>query len=415
MTLEPVRAPRKLAARKLLPVASRGMIVAVLAVSSPFSWGQSPQPAAAPVALASAVHLRGDLAGDWQGTLEVGKSLRIVLQIAKTDKGWSGKMYSIDQGSFGLTASNLTLDGSTFKYAVDQIGGDYKGTLSADGNTITGTWTQGPNPLPLTLVRASKETAWEIPAPPPPAKNMAADANPSFDVATIKPNDSGATSLQGINVNGRNFATRASSLQDLISFAYDVQAKQIVGAPEWIGQDRYDIAAVPDQDGVPNPEQVKSMIRKLLADRFKLTFHHDQRELSAYVLTVGKGGEKLKPTAMTGPLPGIGMRPKPEGLMVMLNNASIPVFTGFLQSFVLDRPVVDRTELKNKFDFTVTFTPNDSEFNGHAPPLPAHTDTTEAAPDLFQALQLQLGLKLTAEKTQVDVLAIDHVEKPSAN
>jgi uncharacterized protein (TIGR03435 family) len=244
---------------------------------------------------------------------------------------------------------------------------------------------------------------------------MAADADPSFDVATIKPNDSGATSMEALIVNGRNFATRAWSLDDLISFAYDVQVKQIVGAPEWTDKDRYDIAAVPDQEGVPSPEQLKVMIRKLLAERFKLTFHHDQREMSAYVLTVGAGGQKLTPTTSNGPLPDIGTYPKPEGVMLRVNNATIPVFTGFLQSFVLDRPVVDRTDLKNKFDFTVTFTPNDSQFNGHPPKMPEHTDTAEAAPDLFQALQQQLGLKLAAEKTSVDVLALDHVEKPSSN
>jgi uncharacterized protein (TIGR03435 family) len=400
---------------KLFPVATGWITLAALAGYVPATEAQMPHAAPAVAAVAATTHQRGDIAGDWQGTLEVGHSLRLVVKIAKAEKGWTANLYSIDQAAPPLVASSIVLDGSTLTWSVKQIGGDYKGTLSPDGNTIVGTWSQGPSPLPLTLVRATKETAWEIPAPPPPVKRMAGDADPSFDVATIKPNDSGATAMQGLTVNGRNFATRASSLDDLISFAYDVQVKQIVGAPEWTDKDRYDIAAVPDQEGVPGPEQLKVMIRKLLADRFKLTFHHDQREMAAYVLTVGAGGQKLAPTASTGPLPGIGMRPKPEGVMLLVNNATIPVFTGFLQSFILDRPVVDRTDLKNKFDFTVTFTPNDSQFNGHPPRLPEHTATTEAAPDLFQALQQQLGLKLAAEKTSVDALAIDHVEKPSSN
>jgi hypothetical protein len=296
----------------------------------PATEAQTPHAAPAVTAVAATAHPRGDIAGDWQGTLEVGHSVRVVVKIAKAEKGWTANLYSADQAAPPLVASSIVLDGSTLTWSVKQIGGDYKGTLSQDGNTIVGTWSQGPSPLPLTLVRATKETAWEIPAPPPPVKRMAVDADPSFDVATIKPNDSGATSMQGLTVNGRNFATRASSLDDLISFAYDVQVKQIVGAPEWTGKDRFDIAAVPDQEGVPSPEQLKVMIRKLLADRFKLTFHHDQREMSAYVLTVGAGGQKLAPTASTGPLPGIGMRPKPEGVMLMVNNATIPVFTGFL-------------------------------------------------------------------------------------
>jgi uncharacterized protein (TIGR03435 family) len=284
----------------------------------------------------------------------------------------------------------------------------------------------------LTFVRATKETAWEIPAPPPPLKLMPADADPSFDVATIKPNNSGATSMQQLTVNGRNFQTRASSLLDLISFSYQVQGKQIVGGPDWLDKERYDIAAVPDVDGAPNPEQVRSMIRKLLKDRFQLTFHKEKRDLSAYVLTVGKSGQKLTPTEMKGPLPGIGFRPIAGGLMLGMRNGTMSDFTGFLQTIVLDRPVVDRTELTDKFDMVVKFTPDETQFHGHPPKPPAAAssgstttttatssttapDTTETFPDLFQALQQQLGLKLEAQKTAVDVIAIDHVEKPSAN
>ena len=397
---------------KLSLLASGCITLAALTGYVPAVVAQAPQPAA--ITAATATHQHGDIAGDWQGTLEAGRSLRLVVKIAKTDKGWSANFYTVDQPSQPLTASSVTLDGSTLKLAVDRIGLNYQGTLSADGNTIAGTWNQS-EPRPFTLVRATKETAWEIPAPPPPVKPMAADADPSFDVATIKPNDSGATSMQGLTLQGRNFATRASSLGDLISFAYDVQAKQIVNAPDWITKDRYDIAAVPTEEGSPNPKQVKIMIQKLLADRFKLTFHHDKRELSAYVLTVGSAGQKLTPTQATGTLPGLGLIPKPEGLMIMVNNGTIPDFTGFLQTLILDRPVVDQTALSGKFDFHFTFTPDDSEFNGHPPHLPAKTDTTEAAPDIFQAMLQQVGLKLTAEKTPVDVLSIDHVEKPSAN
>lgn len=391
--------------QRVLPVVA--VFVATLIATAPASWAQAPA--------ASEVHARGDIAGNWQGTLQTEKSLRLILQIAKTDKGWSAKMYSIDQGAQAINASSVTLDGSSFKYAVDLIGGSYQGTLSADGSSIVGTWTQGPNPLPLTLVRATKETAWEIPAPPPPLKLMAADADPSFEVATIKPNDSGAASMQGLTVRGRNFATRNSSLGDLIAFAYEVQAKQIVGGPDWMDKDRYDIAAVPDKEGAPNPEQVRIMIRKLLADRFKLTFHQEKRELSAYVLTVGKNGQKLTPTQLKGPLPGIGMRPGAGGLTLSIRNGTLTDFTGFLQMLVLDRPVVNQTGLTDKFDFSVKFTPDDSQFNGHPPPLPKSTDTTEAAPNLFEALQQQDGLKLSAEKTAVEVIAIDHVEKPSSN
>jgi uncharacterized protein (TIGR03435 family) len=323
-------------------------------------------------------------------------------------------MYSIDQGATPIKVSSVSLDGSAFKFAVDFIGGSYEGKLSDDGNTITGTWTQGGSPLPLVLARATKETAWEIPAPPPPPKLMPADADPSFEVATIKPNDTGANQMQGLTLNGRNFQTRASSLVDLIAFAYEVQAEQIVGGPDWMNKDRYDIAAVPDVEGAPNPQQVRTMIKKLLTDRFQLKFHKDTRELSAFVITVGKGGEKLTPTQLNGPLPGIGIRPATGGLTVTVRNGTIHDFTGFLQTLVLDRPVVDRTELKGKYDFSLTFLPDETQFNGHSP-VPKPADGVEPAPALTDAMLAQLGLKLSTEKTAVDVIAIDHVEKPSPN
>ena len=411
--------------RVLLMVAG-WMVVTELKAMPPTSHAQSvPAPAQA-----SEAHAHGDIAGDWQGTLQTQKSLRILLRVTKTDKGWSAKTYSIDQGAMPISVTSITLDGSALKFTVDMIGGSYEGKLSADGNSIVGTWTQGPSPLPLTLVRATKETAWEIPAPPPPLKLMPADADPSFEVATIKPNDSGATRMQQLTVNGRNFQTRASSLLDLISFSYGVQAKQIVGGPDWIDKDRYDIAAVPDVDGAPNPEQVRSMIRKLLKDRFQLAFHKEKRDLSAYVLTVAKSGQKLTPTEIKGPLPGLGFRPIAGGLMLNMRNGTMSDLTNFLQVLVLDRPVVDRTDLTEKYDLTVKFTPDDTQFHGHPPKLPTAApsgstgstasttttlDTTETFPDLFQAMQQQLGLKLEAQKTAVDVIAIDHVEKPSAN
>src|SRR5206468_9462251 len=130
---------------------------------------------------------------------------------------------------------------------------------------------------------------------------------------------------------------RNSSLGDLIMFSYNVQSKQIVNGPDWLDKDRYDIAAVPDTEGMPNPDQLKLMIRKLLAERFGLKFHHDKRELSAFVLTVGKGGPKLTPTEVKGPLPGIGLRPGADGVMFLVRNATIRDFTGVVPSLVLDR------------------------------------------------------------------------------
>jgi uncharacterized protein (TIGR03435 family) len=157
------------------------------------------------------------------------------------------------------------------------------------------------------------------------------------------------------------------------------------------------------------------MIRKLLGERFQLKFHHEKRELSAFVLTVGKDGAKLQPTQPNGNLHGVGMQAAKTGAMLFAYNSPVPAFTNFLQSLVLDRPVVDQTGLTGRYDLTVTFTVDDSMFNGHPPAFPKPADGVEPAPNLFEAIQEQLGLKLTPEKAQVDVLAVDHVEKPSAN
>jgi uncharacterized protein (TIGR03435 family) len=383
---------------------------------------QAPAPAA-PAAATPVPASPHDLADTWQGTLHAGQDLRTVVKITKDDKGvYKGTFYSIDQGAQGFALDSVTLEGSDVKLTLKLFNLTYEGKLSADGKTIDGTSSQGGGSLPLVLTRATPETAWEMPKPQPPPKPMTADADPNFEVATIKPNNTGATSMQGLTLRGRNFATRASSLADLISFAYEVQSKQIVNAPDWYDKDRYDIAAVPEQEGSPNPEQVRTMIRKLLADRFGLKFHHEQREMAAYVLTVSKDGHKLKPTQIQGTLPGIGIRPGTGGITLNMINATIPDFTGFLQILVLDRPVVDKTAIQGRYDFQCTFTPDDSQFGGHPPPAPGqgnNANSTDAAapaaPSLYDAMQQQLGLKLSAEKTAVDVIAIDQVQKPTAN
>jgi uncharacterized protein (TIGR03435 family) len=356
-----------------------------------------------------------DLTGNWQGTLKADKDLRMILVVSKEDGRLQAKLYSIDESAQPFRISSISQDGLTVKFAIDLNGTTYEGKMNAGNSAIAGTWTQGVTPLPLDLSRATKETAWEIPAPPKPRQLMAADADPAFEVATIKPNDSDGSMMKALTFKGRTFITVNSSLADLMMFAYSVQMKQIIGAPDWIERDRYDISATPDQEGTPTADQVRVMIRKLLADRFQLKFHSEKRELSAFVLTVGKDGSKLKPSQPNGNLHGIGIQPARTGAMMFGNNAPIPAFTSFLQSNVLDRPVVDRTGLTGRYDLTVTFTPDDSLFNGHPLGFPEPAEGVEPAPNLFDAIQQQLGLKLTAEKTQVDVLAIDHVEKPSAN
>lgn len=353
-----------------------------------------------------------NIAGTWQGTLHGGRDLRQVFMISKVDGvGYKGVIYSIDQASYGLPISQIALQGATVKISVAAIGGAFEGKLSADGKMIVGTWSQG-DPRPLTLALATPKTAWAMPEAPREVPPMAANADPSFEVATIKPSKSGAPGLEALTFNGRNFAARNSSLVDLIAFAYEVQARQIIGAPEWVERDRYDIAAVPVEAGTPTDQQLKLMIRKLLAERFKLTFHHDKRELSVYALAVGKDGYKLSRSQSQGTQDDITQIASAGGLTLNMVDATVSDFAGYLQMLVLDRPVVDQTGIEGRFDFQCTFTPNNSQFGGRPPQLPPPTNSS---PGLFEAIQQQLGMKLDAAKIPVDVIAIDHVENPLPN
>ncbi len=129
-----------------------------------------------------------DIADTWQGTLSAGKDLRIVVKISKADGGgYKASFYSIDQTGDPIPVTKLTLDGTTVKMSISAVGGSYEGKLSQDGKTITGNWSQGPSPLPLNLTRATTETEWTIPPPTPKPPQMDPNANPSFEVATIKP------------------------------------------------------------------------------------------------------------------------------------------------------------------------------------------------------------------------------------
>lgn len=370
-------------------------------------------PAAFPAA--AAVHAP-DLIGQWQGTIHpTDRDRRVVLKFFKGNNGaLTADLFFIDQDGRPLHASSINRDGSEVKIAFNLIGASVEGKLNAESNVIDGFWKPGDHDVPLVLSLTTKETAWEIPAPPAPPKMMPVDANPEIDVSTVKPNNSGVDRLQGIGFNGRLLA-RNASLLDLISFAYDVQKKQVIGLPDALLKDRYDIDATVLPAGFPSPEQLHALMGKLVVARFGLTFHQEKRELSAYVLTVVKDGPKFQPSEEKSLLGGFGLRPLPEGDMIPVRNMTMDQFSKALQSLIVDRPVVNRTGLTGRYDLSFKFTPDDSQFNGSAPKLPKSDDKTEPAPSIFEAFQEQLGLKLSPEKTQVDVMVIDKVTKPSEN
>lgn len=394
-----------------------GLILAVvlgvgLLGGSAWAQGTPAQPAAA-AAQAPAAESATGIVGTWQGTLKLpNASLRTVLKVTKTPAGaLSATFYSIDQGGRGIPTTTVSFEGGTLKYSIQIADLTYEGKMSADGNSITGASTQGGNSLPLVFERSTPATEWTIPEPPPRNPPMAADAKPGIEVATVKPSKPDEQGRM-ITFRGREIVIVGFTLNDIIKFAYNVQEKQILNGPDWMGTERFDVNAQPDQPGTPNTEQFRMVLQKLVADRFAFKFHNDKKELSAYVLTVGKDGPKMTKSADTGGLPGLFFGPLGT---LHVTNATMGDFTGLMQSAVLDRPVVDHTALDGRWNFLLKWTPDESQFAGLGVKVPPPSDAADAPPPLFRAIQEQLDLRLDAQKTPVDVVVIDHVDHPSAN
>jgi uncharacterized protein (TIGR03435 family) len=358
-----------------------------------------------------------NITGTWQGEIQPpqGKGLRIVIKVSTTDADkLAAVMYSIDQQSPAIPATTFTRNGSAIKMTVAPLNGTYEGKLNAEGNSIDGTWTQGA-PLPLKLTKATPETAWAIPDPPPPPTQMAADAKPGFEVATIKPaRPEGRFSLL-VNRSGM-LNTTSTSVADLIKFAYDLHPRQITKGPAWLESEKFDITAKPDTGGMPNPAQLKMMVQKLLKERFQLSFHNEKKELSVYAITVSKTGPKLTKSESPLNLPGFGGGPR----AFMVRNATMEEFAHVLQANILEQPVVDQTGLGGtRYDFQLKWTPDPTQSGIGGPPPPnappAAADPADAPPDIFAAFQQQLGLKLENTKALADVMVIDRLEKPSEN
>lgn len=244
------------------------------------------------------------------------------------------------------------------------------------------------------------------------AQSMPADATPSFEVATIKPTNEDLVGA-AYGMQGHVFSTRNTSLSYLLAYSNDMQQNQIIGAPAWADTEKFDIKAEPDILGQPSHQQLNSMVQKLLADRFRLTCHREKRELPAYVLVLDS--PILKIAKSDGDPAGTPSFSFHGFGKIVVTNSTITDFVHLLQVFVLDRPVVDQTGLTGRYNFTLTWTPDDSQYFriGMKPVQPSAT--ADAPPDLFAAISQQMGMKLHAAKVPVDVLVIDHVEKPSAN
>jgi uncharacterized protein (TIGR03435 family) len=251
---------------------------------------------------------------------------------------------------------------------------------------------------------------------------------PAFEVASIKPDVSGQPGPLFELFPG--FHVERATLKSLVLMAYGVHDFQLSGGPGWINSDRYNIEAKAQAPAAFSQEYRMlqyQRIQTLLQDRFKLAVHRETKELPIYELTVAKGGPKLQPPNCIQRdagdrtiAPGKGMSDycgfgmTARGL-VELTTATMGNLAGTF-SAELSREVVDKTGITGTFHIHLTFTPDDSTVRlPDIPGLPSVSEPPVDGPNIFTAIQEQLGLKLESAKGPVDVLVIDHVEKPSEN
>jgi uncharacterized protein (TIGR03435 family) len=230
-------------------------------------------------------------------------------------------------------------------------------------------------------------------------------ATASFEVASVKPNKRG-TSGGGppLQPNG-GFRVTNVALKSVIANAYEVRIFQVEGGPTWLTSDRFDIDAR-GREGTPDRLR-PAMLRRLLAERFKLVAHFEMKEQPVYSLVLlradGRPGPQLKPSApAAGPASGFPMTSvgsgsaRINGSRVTMDNLAI-----VLSSAVFTQQVINRTGLSGEFEVDLRFTPDSSP------------STAPEFPSIFTAVQEQLGLRLQADRAPVRVLVIDSVERPN--
>jgi len=250
-----------------------------------------------------------------------------------------------------------------------------------------------------------------------------------FDVASIKLNVSGTTTMKFPPPAGGRFEAINFPLKALITFAYGVTGAQIFGAPDWTNVERFDVEARADSRDVTR-EQYQTMLRSLLEERFRLNAHRETRELPAYELWTARTGTHLKPAnAQACDQPGVNgdqSRGRNAGVACgafftgpsSLDGRSMSM-AGFCDalSIVLGRPVTDHTRLSGRYDIHLEFDPEGVNLGNGPSALSANTKQSDnELPSIFSALQNQLGLKLQAHKEATEVIVIDRLERlPSAN
>jgi bla regulator protein blaR1 len=249
------------------------------------------------------------------------------------------------------------------------------------------------------------------------AGTLAAQTQPAqnFEVATVKVNRSGSGRGGFRPEPGRLTATNVS-LKTIIQFAYAMKEFQIVGGPNWLDSEKYDLVAKAAQP-VPR-DKLMRMLQPLLAERFKLAVHRETKEMPVFALVVGKTGAKFR-EAPTGEIPALTIRPGAGTLQLKGVKASMSQLADTL-TMIMGRTVLDRTGLRGDFSFSAEWANDPGQF-GNPAGFIAPSETAAATPEvsgssIFTAFQEQLGLKLEPQKGPVEVLVIDHVQRvPGAN
>ena len=230
----------------------------------------------------------------------------------------------------------------------------------------------------------------------------ATSQQPVFAVATIRPSEEAVQFEHDgrTEISPESLRMKDVTVNTCIKWAYGVQDSQILG-PSLLRSERYDITAKSDSPAAAS--QMKLMLQNLLADRFKLTFHRENKNMKAFSLIVVKSGSKLHTAAGDG-----DSTRENTAVSTIAKSMTMREFADFLSGPV-ETPIVDKTGLDGKYDFTLDFT-------AYLPQLDRQTKVDDFLGVMQAALEGELGLKLESQKKQaVEVLIVDHVEKPSEN